>query len=743
VQHELTYDQYNTKADRIVRVGTRLTGPETDMNFAAAPIPLGSFIKKEFPEIANTARLEPAASIVTYNNEPVTEKNFFRSEPSVFDVFDFTFIEGAAAGALDKPNTIVITESIAKKYFGKEKALGKTLVCDGQPWLVTAVVANRPANSDLTIDAMFSADASKVTAWLEGDFTVYTFALFHHKPDLKNFEKKLNQLTAKYVQPELKAAGAAGYNVTFGAEKLADVHFSQGKLVDTPKGNRQFNYIFSVLAVFILVIALLNYINLSTARATERAKEVGVRKVNGARPLQLIRQFLFESFLLITIAWLIAAVLVMILLPFFNSLLQTELDFNWKRQSLYMAGAFMVTILLAGLYPAFVLSSFPPIEILKGKWRFSSKGIFLRKSLTVAQFAITVALVTGMIVIYSQVKYIRNKDLGFSKDQVITMYVPLDDASQKKVTSFANELKQQTNLQQVSVGYGMRPDGIPMANTFAETKDGKRELMVNYSFIDKQFLPMMKIGLKEGRNLSDTITTDKKNAFLVNEAMVEKLGWENAIGKSLEGYGYKGQVVGVVKNYYYKSLHNIVEPMILVHHGERVSSVMVKTTSPDLAALKTIWNSYFSGKPFAYEFLDDTYAAQYRKDDLTMTLFTWFTVLAILISCLGLYGLVSLIAVQRTKEIGIRKVLGATLRQLVSLLTKDFVKLITIAALIALPLAGYAMYTWLIDYAYHIELRWWMFLLPVVVVLLIALGVIAQQILKAALANPVKALRSE
>lgn len=743
VQHELTYDQFNSKADRIARITTKLQGPGTDMHFATGPIPLGAAIKKDFPEAAAVVRLEPVSPVVTYNNEPINETGFHNSDASVFDVFDFDFIAGKAAGSLTQPNSIVITKSIAKKYFGNGSALGKTLVCDGTPKLITAVVADRPANSDITINALLSADASNITAWMEGDFTVYTFVLFNKKTDIKAFAKKVTDYSSKYIQPELKAAGAEGYSVSFGVEKLTDVHFSENKLVDTPKGNKQFNYIFSILAAFILVIALLNYINLSTARATERAKEVGIRKVNGARKFQLVRQFLFESFLLITIAWGIALALVIVLLPFFNALLQTELTLNWKRSALFIVGAFALTTLLAGLYPAFVLSSFSPVQILKGKWRHSAKGILLRKTLTVAQFAITAALVTGMIVIYSQVRYIRNKDLGFSKDQVVTLYVPLDDAAQKNIPAFANDLKQQPAVQLVSVGYGMRHEGVAMANTKVETKEGTKEMMINFSFIDPQFLSMMQIPLKEGRNLSDSFSTDKNNAFLVNEAFVKKMGWETAIGKNVEGFGYKGQVIGVVKNFYYKSLHNLIEPMVMVHHGDRVPAVMVKFSSDNTTALKTVWNKYFPGNPFTYEFLDESYAAQYRKDDLTMTLFSWFTVLAIVISCLGLYGLVSLIAVQRTKEIGIRKVLGASLQQLVSLLTKDFVRLITLASLIALPLAGYAMHEWLNAYAYHIEMQWWMYMLPVFVVLLIALAVIAQQILKAALTNPVNALRSE
>jgi putative ABC transport system permease protein len=743
VQHELSYDKYNTKADRIVRVTSHLTGPGADLHLAGCPVPLGAVIKKDIAGVANTVRLVRTSMIVMNNNEPISESNFFLSDASVFDVFSFSFVEGSARGALDKPNTIVLTKSMAKKFFGEGIAIGKTLMCDDQPRQVTAVVKDRPANSDIRIDALLSSDASAITKWLEGDFEAYTFVLFNNKPNLKNFDKKLELISAKYLVPELLASDAKGYKIKFNSEMLRDVHFSEEKHADTPKGNRQFSYIFSILAVFILIIALLNYINLSTARATERAKEVGIRKVNGARTWQLIRQFLFESFLLITIAWIIAAGLVALVLPPFNSLLETELVFDWQQSALFVAWIFVITTLLAGLYPAFVLSSFVPAQILKGKGRNSSKGILLRKTLTTAQFAITAALVTGLIVIYTQMQYIKNKDLGFKKDQVVTLFVPLDDASQKNVTSFADALKKQSFVQQVSVGYGMRTEGIAMANTFAETKDGKIEFMAKYSFIDPAFLPMMQIPLKEGRNLSDSLATDKTGAFLVNEAMVASMGWKQAIGQKLEGYGHKGEVVGVVKNFYYKSLHNVIEPLILVYRHDRVSSVLVKTNATTLDGFKKVWQQFFPGKPFAHQYLDDAYAAEYRQDQVTMTLFTWFTVLAILISCLGLYGLVSLVTVHRTKEIGIRKVLGASLQQLISLLTKDFIKLIALASLIALPPAGYAMFNWLTNYAYHIDMQWWMFLLPVVIILLIALAVIAQQVIRAALANPVDALRSE
>lgn len=741
VQYELTYDRHNTKADRIARVVATVHAPgTTDMEFGTAPYPMADALKRDFPEIASTARLEPKPTVVRYNGELINETGFYQTDQQVFSLFDYTFLEGAVTGALQQPHSVVLTASTARKYFGKEPAIGKTIICDGQPKKVTGVIANPPGNSDIQFTALLYTDYSKKTVWLD-DFPVYTFILFNSRPDLRSFERKMKRVADKYCQPELDKADAVEYSVHFALESLSDVHFSKGKMVDTPKGNKQFNYIFSLLAVFILVIALLNYINLSTARATERAKEVGVRKVNGARPFQLIRQFLFESFLLIAIAWTIAFGVVLAVLPYFNSLLQVQLSLSWQGSTLFLLCIFVVTILLAGLYPAFILSRFKSVEILKGKWRYSPKGILLRRMLTTAQFVITAALITGTIVIYHQVKYIENKDTGFVKDQVATIHLDNDSLSQRSAPAFINTLKGIPAIKGISAGSGIRSEALSMGTTIAGDK--RREFLCNYYFIDKELLPLLQIRLKEGRNVSDSLSTDKTEAFLVNEAFVEKMGWTSALGQPMDGYFHKGKVVGVVKNFYYKSLHNMVEPLVMVYNTNPIRAVVIKIQPKDLPLVAAAWKEHFTAKPFAYTFLDESYKAQYDKDRLTMKLFTYFTVLAILISCLGLYGLVSLMAVQRTKEIGIRKVLGASVQQLVSLLTRDFVKLIILASLIALPVAGIAMSKWLSAYAYHISLAWWMFLLPVVLIILIALAVIGQQVIKAALTNPVHALRNE
>ncbi len=742
VHHELSFDQYNIKADRIARIAATVRAPESDLVMATAPKPLADVLKRGYPEVESTVRLEQIHEVVKSNNESYREDAFYGADSSVFSIFSFDFVEGSPVGALQNPHSIVLTKSIAEKYFGKEPALGKTIICNGQHLMVTAVVKDRPANSDMEISALLSAEFSKSTDWL--DFDGYTFVLFRRKPNLKNFARQLTDISTRYAQPALNTMGATNYKMLFSAEPLSEVHFVTGKVVDTPKGNRQMSYVFSLLAIFILIIALLNYINLSTAKSVERAKEVGIRKVSGAGRFQLLRQFLFESFFLISIAWVLAIVFVRISLPFINQLLQTALVINWLHIVLFTGAIFLVTLVLAGLYPAFVLSSFLPVKVLKGNWQNSVKGVFLRKAVTITQFAIAAALIMGTTVIYNQMKFIRQKDLGYNKEQLLAVHLPGDSVLRHTVNAFQDALRKRPEVKDMTVGNRITEQGLSLATTFAETAGKRRELMCNYYFIDPHFLPVFQIQLVEGRNLSDSFSTDKKEGFLINEAFVKMMGWKSAVGKSMEGFEHKGKVVGVVKNFYYKSLHNMVEPLVLICKTPvNDYTTTIKIQPHDLPVIKTTFKKYFPSLPIEYEFFDDIVNKRYVKDRITMSLFNVFTVLAIFVSCLGLYGLVALIAVQRTKEIGIRKVLGATLGQLLSVMTKDFLRLICYALIIALPVAGIVMSKWLSSYAYHIYLSWWMFLIPVLLVLLITVLVISKEIIKTATANPVKSLRLE
>ena len=742
IRHELTFDQYNKNADRIARITATVHAPESDIVMAPTPALLATTLQKVYPEVAAAVRLERSKEIVRVNNDYFKEEDFYWTDQTVFTVFSFDVLEGTLTDALDKPNTIVITSRIAKKYFGNGSPIGKMMVCNNENRLVTAVIKDRPANSDIKIDALLSHDYSAVTEWMDG-FSTYTFVLFNKKTNAKTFEKKLVSLSKNYVQPELDKVGAPNYKAEFLVEPLSDVHFSQGKHDDTPKGNRQYNYVFSILAVFILLIALLNYINLSTAKAAERAKEVGIRKVSGALPFQLIRQFLFESFFLVTIAWLVSFLLVYFTVPFLNKLLQTTLTIQWGYALLFTGIVFVVTLLLAGLYPAFVLSSFKPVKVLKGNWRNTGKGILLRKTITVTQFAIAAALIMGATVIYNQMRFLEKKDLGYTKDQLMNIYLPRDSVYRGAVTAFVNALRQQPAIKEVTIGGGMVAAGLTIGTTFVEDKGKKREVMCNYFPVDPHFLSVFKVQLLEGRNLSDSFETDKKEAFLVNEAFVKMMGWQSGIGKEIDGWGHKGKVVGVVKNFYYRSLHNLVEPLVMIYNDVPTNITTVNMSPQNLPIIKNIYKQYFPAIPIDYSFFDEIISRQYEKDRITMSLFNNFTILAIFISCLGLYGLVSLITIHRTKEIGIRKVLGASLSNLLLVLSKDFVKLVFVALMIALPVAGILMHKWLQSYAYHEPLVWWMFLIPAVIVLLVAIAVISRQILKTAFSNPVESLRIE
>jgi putative ABC transport system permease protein len=743
VGNELTYDLYNTKVDRIARVTTTLHTPESDVALAISPPPLAEVLKRDYPEVESAVRLQNVNQVIKSGSEVIAENSFFEADQAIFSVFTFEFIEGAPENALKNPGSIVLTETIARKYFGNSSALSKILNCNGQPMRVTAVVNDRPANSDLKIDALFTADFSKMTAWM-ADFDTYTYVLFYKKPDPVQFSQKLAGVSRKYAQPELDAGGEPGkYKAEFKLQPLRDIHFSIEQLEESPKGNKQFIYMFSLLAVFILLIALLNYINLSTAKSMERAREVGIRKVSGASRFQLMIQFLSESFLLLAIAFLLAVGLVQTALPFFNKLLQTNLSLGWQKISFFTGIIFPISLLLAGLYPAFILSAFKPVKVLKGTWRSGKQVVLLRKAITIIQFAIASALIMGTTVIYRQMNFIQYRDLGFNKDQLLNIWAPRDSVLMGSVTAFQNELRQHPEIQELTVGDGLTIGGGSLSSTKLEANGGKRELMCIYYSVDPHFLSVFQIPLLEGRNLSDSLSTDKKEAFLVNESFVKTMGWKKAIGQPLEGMDHKGRVVGVVKNFYFKSLHSLIEPLILIYNTSRANTTTVKIKPRDLPLVKTLFKKNLPSVPIDYSFYDEILNKQYLNDRMTMSLFNASTILAIFVSCLGLYGLVALIAAHRTKEISIRKVLGATGKQLFSLMTKDFIKLICLGLLIALPIAAVLMNKWLTSYAYHIHISWWMFLIPILLVLFIAFAVISGEIIKTVLTNPVKSLRSE
>jgi putative ABC transport system permease protein len=741
VYSELTYDAYNPNAPRIVRVTSILHTPESDLNLAVSQQALAGALQRDFPEVEATTRIKDSIVIIRQGSDVFRADNFHYSEQSVFSLFAFHFLEGTANGALTNPRSIVLTRSMEKKYFGRQPALGQSMICNGESYRVTAVVADRPGNSDLTINALLYKDFNTAN-WVLDDFDTYTFVLFRQKPDVRRFNRDLSRMD-RYTQPVIAREGQAGWTLRYTAELLTDVHFSEGKMEDTTKGDRRFNKIFSALAVFILIIALLNYINLSTARAADRMKEVGVRKVIGARPRQLIRQFLAESSVLVAIAWIIAIGLVAAGIPLFNRTLDTKLTFSGWGIVLFPVLLFPITVLLAGAYPAFVLSRFRPITVLKSSGAIYSGGAGLRKVFTVVQFVIALAMLAGVVVFYQQMYFVMHNDPGIDRSGILEAAIPADSTSQTKVSALFQAVRGLPGVRGASLGSGLPSDGVGMTNATVSANGKKRELLCNYFLIDPQFLPLVHIPLAAGRNVSDSYATDRNEAFIVNEAFVKTVGWSSPIGQTIDASGTKGKVIGVVKNFFYKSMHNLIEPMIMLYPDRPPMAIVVKTDPSAVSRLKQVWRQFYPAQPFHYVFMDEDFNEQYRKDHATMFLFNVFTALAIIISCLGLYGLVSLLTLRRAKEIAVRKVLGASIRHLLVLLSAGQLQLIGLAAVIALPLAALGAQRWLDTYAYHVSPGLWMFVLPLLVLLLLTLAVTGYRIMRSALANPVAGLRSE
>lgn len=740
VRHELSYDVFHQKAQRILRVTSHLKTPEAPMELANTPNILAPFLNRNYPEVEKAVRFQSMAATFSQGTKLYNESDVYYADASVFDVFTFPLVAGDARQALTQPQTVVLTETLAKKYFGTTDVLGKTVQINKQPYQITGVMAELPTNTDLKIRALLSHDFDKGNSWIE-DLSAYTFVLFRGKPDNTAFEKKMAAISRRYIQPELTKMDSEDYSLELRAEALTDVHYSQGKLEDTPKGNKQYGYLFSFLAVFVLVIALLNYISLLTARATERAKEVGVRKANGALRSQLIWQFLFESLLISSFSVVIGLVILQLVIPLMNDLLQTQFQMTGIELGVWAGIGLAITTLLGGLYPAFVLSAFRPAEALRGGVHQASGGFQLRQTITVFQFMLAVGMIAGVLVMYKQMDFLQNHSLGFNKNKVLTIQLPADSLAQMKGYALAASLKKYPAISEITAGSGFEPASL--ASTDFTVNGKAREVMTLFFFVDDHYLPTLELKLAQGRNFSSAHPSDKRSGFIVNEAFVKMSGWKQPIGQPIEGVNKKGTVIGVVKNFHFKSLHNLVEPMAMVWNVNPPNTLMLKTSPEQLPLLRAVWQKHYPFEPFEYSFLDSTLEKEYQKDRLTMTLFNAFAFLTIFVSCLGLFSLVTFSTELRTKEIGIRKVLGASVVGILTLLSKDFLKLVALAIVIASPLAYYALNRWLESFAYHITISGWTFVWVSLIAIVIALVTISFQSVKAALVNPVKSLKSE
>lgn len=767
VQGELSYDRFNKKADDIVRVVFRANINGGEINESVVMPPVAQTMKNDFPEVEDATRLKnygPAK--IAFNDKVFKDDQLAFVDPNFLSIFTLPTVEGNAKTALLEPRTVVLTKATAQKYFGNEKAVGKIIAFDNkfentpETYKVTGVIDNIPANSHFHFDMLASMKGWKIAnpdTWLGSSY--YTYLLLRPGTDLKKLEAKFPAMVAKYMGPQIQQQMGLslqqfitkGNSMGFALQPLTSIHLHSATNNELePGGNATYVYIFGGVAIFMLIVACINFINLSTAGASKRAKEVGIRKVTGSRKLQLIGQFLSESILITFFALLIAFALVQLALPAFNTISGKHLSFDVKPILAFIGLGLLVGI-IAGIYPAFYLSSFKPIAVLKGRFTTHQKSFGLRSGLVVFQFFISVSLIIGTIVVYQQMKYIQSKDLGYNKDQLIT--IPNSYVLGKNEQAFKQQMLQDPRIVSATVSM-YKPTGPSNYNNALAYPEGKDNLIVNgvEYHVDEQYIPTMGMKMVSGRNFSKDFKTDS-TGIILNETAAKALGWNTAtaVGKTVirlnsdKGDNFPFHVIGVVRNFNFKSLHEAVSPLYMTLQPE--SGLIFKIKTADIAGLlatmKKQWDNYDTEEPFSYSFMDDLFNKTYSTEQKTSTVLNLFSVLIILIACLGLFGLAAYTAEQRTKEIGIRKVLGASVTQVTKMLSKEFLKLVLVASLIAFPVGWWAMNKWLQSFAYRITISWWVFAFAGLVALVIALLTVSFQAIKAAVANPVQSLRTE
>ncbi|WP_298362106.1 ABC transporter permease [Runella sp.] len=770
VTDELSYDRFNEKADRIYRIHSDIRFGGTDLKMATSADPAGATLKKDYPQVEQYARIyaSEGSKHIKKGKEYIVEERVAYADSTLFDVFTLPAISGNTKTALDNPNTVVISESAARKYFGTTDAVGKTLevgLGNKVIYNVTAVIKNIPANSHFHFDFIFSMDNVKYPfgSYLSHNF--YTYLLLREGADYKAFEKKFEEYIVRYILLQAKQFiqinsmddfKKAGNKIEYTLMPLTDIHLKSDRYPELSiNGNIQYVYIFSAVALFLLLIACINFMNLSTARSSNRAKEVGIRKVMGTERQTLIAQFIAESTLTSYLAFFFALLLTIILLPYFNDISAKTFSISSLFQPQLLAFLLILPFavgILAGYYPAFFLSSFRPIEVLKGKFNAGFKRSNLRNLLVTFQFVTSLVLVIGTIIVYQQLNYIQTKKLGFDKDQVLL--INETDALGTNKEAFKNEIARMVGVKSAAYA-GFLPVAGSARNDNTFSKEAVMDLKNGFNMqvwnIDYDYIPTLGMEIIKGRNLSKSFGSDS-SAVIINETTAKVLGYEDPTGKKVyasQGSGNPNivyEIVGVVKNFHYESLRQTVGPLCM-RLGNNSWATAFKINTKDVSALvnqiEAKWKSMAPEMPFSYKFLDQSFDQMYRAEQRVGKVALTFAILTILIACLGLFGLVTYMAEQRTKEIGIRKVLGASVPNIVSLLSSEFLVLVVISVLIASPIAYYAMSQWLTEFAYRIEISWWMFFTAGVLAVCIALLTVSSQAIRAALMNPVNSLKSE
>lgn len=755
LQHELSYDQHHERAGRVFRISSDIKEPDNAFRWAVTQYPLGEQLKMDYPEVEQYARLNTLGRTqFRLDDKEFFIEDVFTADSTFFELFTFSFLKGDPATALHEPNSIVLSRSEAEKLFGEDDPMDKLLRTNReQPYKVTGVYEDMPSNSHFIAKALVSLNSfpgnTGPGSW--GGFGIYTYVLLNEPESARPLEQKLQEIIDKHV-----AVIFDPFNITVTYEliNIRDIHLTstfEGE--PQPTGTMAYIYIFTAIGIFMLLIASINYMNLATARSARRALEVGMRKVLGSYRSQLITQFLAESVLFTLIALVISLGLVALTVPYLNRVFDLSLRTSMLLEPtvlLALLGIVGLVGIVGGSYPAFFLSGFQPIAVLKGRLRQGGGNVLLRKGLVVVQFMITIFMLIGTGIIYDQLNYVRSKDLGFDKAHVLSFDLA-QPAMREKWGVLRERMLQHPGVLNAGTSTSAPGRGFGKNVMEVETEEGDtRELGIDFYAVDFDFFHSLGIDSVQGRLFSRAFSTDSTQAALVNEAMVHRMGWENPLGKKFQFPGrdttHVARVIGVVKNFHQRSLYDEIEALLFLPRFNN-SLAHVKLSGHQLkeaiAHVGQSWEEVFPTVPFEYEFLDEHFQQQYEEDQRRGRLFLAFSGLIIFIACLGLLGLASFTTEQRNKEVGIRKVVGASTRDILVLLTKDFMLLVVLAAVPAFGIAWYFMREWLSSFAYHTDMNYVLYVLALVLTLLITLLTTGYHALKAANSDPVEALKYE
>jgi len=751
VADEVSYDRYHENVDRIYRVSSKITEPDDQFTWITAQIPFGPQVVQDYPEVQSFVRfINMPRALYKFEDKEFIEENFYYVDSTLFDIFTYKILKGEVRSAIKDPGKIVLTETITARYFGDTDPIGKTLISGNNTYEVTGVIGDVPFNSHFRFEAVAARNnlPKQIGSW--GNFGVFTYLLLPRNLDVKAFEAKMQGMYDAYM----KSIFGPPVNITieYILEPISRIHlYSTNAGEPEPTGSITYVYIFGIVALFLVLIAAMNYMNLATARSTQRAREVGMRKVAGSRRGTLVAQFLSESVVLTVISLIISIILLIILLPKFNLLAGKSFDLSILYSPVILIsviGVILVAGIFGGSYPAFFLSRFSPVTVLKGEITNGLAGSLFRKILVVIQFTVSIVMIICTMVVFRQLNYLKNMDQGFDQENVIMLQLN-NQAMIRKYPILKQTLLDNDNIRYVTSTNTPMGEGSGKLLFNVETDQGMTRRGINFTVVDHDFVETLGIRMVKGRDFQKDMPSDTINSVVVNETFVNRMGWSDPIGKKIEAGDantLRARVIGVMADYHQTGMYNEIESLLLAYR-ELTNIIYVKLSGNDMeqtmSYIESKWKEVFPDQPYSYTFLKERFDRQFEADEKRGLIFTMFTVLAILIACLGLFGLASYMVEQRTREIGIRKVFGANENVIIRLISRHFLLLITISIIIAVPTAYYIMSNWLQNYVYRTKISLILLVLAALLTIIITFITISYKAYQAAVLNPASSIRTE